>query len=377
MRRTVDIGFLFSTDGTYRHMGRNGLLGAQHALAEVNASEVFDFTLRATHVDPQGHLQGYGEGATQLIDKGVRHIFGTTTSASRKEIIPDLEQHASTLWYACPYEGFESSENVLYFGGCPNQTLIPLLRYALATFGKRALLVGSNYVWGWESNRIAREVITLAGGEVLKEKYMHLGATHVAELVQAVVGEPPAFILNNLVGDSSYAFLHQLDAACLAAGLQLPVLSSNLTEAELSEIGSLSSLRLLSCGPFFEAADLAFCQQQTARHGQHVYSHFYAGSYSAVQLFAQALQHCGSDDSAAICGYLHQHPQPSVLGELRISPRNNHSSLACHIAELQQGRFVILHSEPQAVPADPYMTATDLTEFRQLSAPTPRLRIVK
>jgi branched-chain amino acid transport system substrate-binding protein len=60
-----------------------------------------------------------------------------------------------------------------------------------------------------------------------------------------------------------------------------------------------------------------------------------------------------------------------------VSPRNNHSSLACHIAELRGGRFVIVHSEPQAVPADPYMTATDLTEFRQLSAPTPRLRIVK
>ena len=377
MRRTVDIGFLFSTDGTYRCMGRNGLLGAQHALAEVNACADFDFTLRATHVNPQGHLQRYGEGATQLINNGVRHIFGTTTSASRKEIIPDLEQHASTLWYACPYEGYESSENVLYFGGCPNQTLIPLLRFALATFGKRALLVGSNYVWGWESNRIAREVITLAGGEVLKEKYMHLGATQVAELVQAVVSEPPAFVLNNLVGDSSYAFLHQLDAACQVAGLQLPVLSSNLAEAELTELGTLQNLRMLACGPFFEAADPAFCQRQTERHGPHVYSHLYAGSYSAVHLFARALQHCGDDDSAAICAYLHQHPQPSVLGELRVSSRNNHSSLACHIAELRGGRFVIVHSEPQAVPADPYMTATDLTEFRQLSAPTPRLRIVK
>jgi ABC-type branched-subunit amino acid transport system substrate-binding protein len=379
MRHTIDVGLLLSIDGTYQCIGRNALAGAAHALAEINANADYKFALQVTHINPQGFLHRYSEGAVQLMQAGIRHIFGTTTSASRKEIIPDLEQNGGLLWYACPYEGFESSENVLYLGGCPNQTLIPLLRYALQAFGSCAALIGSNYIWGWESNRVAREVLEVAGGTVLLEKYLHLGTTRFSELIQTLVTEKPAFILNNLVGESSYVFLQQLDAACHAVGLNLPVLSCNLTEAELPEVGAMRSLRLLSCGPFFEDVDRAFSQQQRRQHGLHPLSHFYTGMYVALHSFAKALNQCGSDDPELICNYLYEHPQHSVLGTLNISAHNNHSSQPCHIAELREGRFVVLHSEAQSLPADPYLTATDLSEFQRLrtTAPAPRLRIIK
>lgn len=377
MRRTLEIGLLLSTDGTYQCIGRNALAGATHAIEEINGNADYDFVLQATHLNPQGVLQAYSEGAVQFMQGGIRHIFGTTTSASRKEIIPDLEQHAGLLWYACPYEGFESSEHVLYLGGCPNQTLMPLLHYALRTFGSRAALVGSNYIWGWESNRVAREVLDVAGGQVLLDKYIHLGATHFSELIQTLLAQRPAFILNNLVGESSYAFLQQLDTACQAVNLNLPVLSCNLTEAELGQIGDMHSLRLLSCGPFFEEVDPGFSQQQRRQHGLQRVSHFYTGMYVALHLFAKALKQCGSDAPADICHYLYQQPQDTVLGALSISARNNHSSQPCHIAELRDGHFVLLHSEPRLLPADPYLTATDLSEFHSLRALAPRLRIVK
>ncbi|WP_426139076.1 transporter substrate-binding protein [Pseudomonas sp. DWP3-1-2] len=379
MRRTIEVGFLFSTDGTYKRMGQHGLAGATHALAEINRNHRYDFQLKATHFNPQGYLQRYNEGAVAMMESGIRHLFGTTTSASRKEIIPDLEQNASLLWYACPYEGFESSENVLYLGGCPNQTLIPLLRYALGTFGKRAMLVGSNYIWGWESNRIAREVLQAAHGDVIGEKYIHLGSTNFTDLIQFLLTEQPAFILNNLVGESSYAFLQQLDAACVKEELTLPVLSCNLTEAELAEVGEMQNLRLLSCGPFFESVDSAFTQRQLREHGQQPCSHYYTGTYVAIHLFAEALHHVGSAAPADICQYLYAHAQDSVLGRLKISGRNNHSSLPCHIAEYREGRFVVLHSEPHALSADPYLTSTDLREFHRLRAlaALPHLRIVK
>lgn len=379
MRRTIEVGLLLSTEGTYQSVGRNALAGARHALEQINGIADYDFVLQATHLDPQGCLHKYSEGAVELMQAGVRHIFGTTTSASRKEIIPDLEQSAGLLWYACPYEGFESSENVLYLGGCPNQTLIPLLRYALQAFGNRAVLLGSNYSWGWESNRVAREVLEVAGAQVLMERSIHLGATHFSELIQTLLAQRPAFILNNLVGESSYAFLQQLDAACQAVDWSLPVLSCNLTEAELSRVGPMRRLRLLSCGPFFEDVDPVFSQQQQLQHGPYPISHFYTGMYVALHLFARALNQCGSDAPEAIRRYLYQHPQETVLGTLNIAERNNHGSQPCHIAELRAGRFVVLHSERQPRVADPYLTATDLSEFQRLRAvaPAPRLRIVK
>lgn len=377
-RPAVCVGFLLSTEGTYRRMGRSALLGLQDALAEINADGQHRFRLEAICADPLGEPAAYGSGVEQLLGAGVRHIFGTTLSASRKEIIPDLDQHNALLWYSSPYEGYESSENVLYLGGCPNQTLLPLLHYALSHFGTRAFLLGSNYVWGWESNRIARELLEANGAQVLGEKYWHLGATGFQTLIDTLMSERPSFVLNNLVGESSYAFLQQLDQACEAHGLRLPVLSCNLTEAELDAVGPMHALRLLSCGPFFETLNPDFCLRQQ-RHGPRHCSHYYTSAYSALWLFAQALQACADASPAAICEHLFNHPMDSVLGTVSLSARNHHSALASHIAELRDGRFQLLHSAGAPVAADPYLTVTDLhaSVVERHNGKPARLRIVK
>jgi ABC-type branched-subunit amino acid transport system substrate-binding protein len=377
-RPVIPVGFLLSTQGTYQCMGRSALQGLQDALVQINARTEGRVFLHATHVDPLGEPAAYRQGIGQLLQAGVRHIFGTTLSASRKEIIPDLDQHGALLWYSSPYEGYESSERVLYLGGCPNQTLLPLLRYALNQFGRRAYLVGSNYVWGWESNRIAREVLEANDAQVLGEKYWHLGATGFDALLKTLMHERPAFILNNLVGESSYAFLRQLDQACTSMRLPLPVLSCNLTESELDALGPIQTLRLLSCGPFFETLDEDFRARQQ-RHGPRRCSHYYTGAYAALQLFADALEAGADSTPEAICEHLYRHPVSSVLGTLQLSARNHHSAHACHIAELREGRFHILQSAPQPLAADPYLTVTDLRAglLARSQREAPRLRIVK
>lgn len=63
------------------------LLGARHALEEINADPAYPFQLRARHINPAGELAAYSEAVSTFIAHGIRHIFGTITSASRKEII--------------------------------------------------------------------------------------------------------------------------------------------------------------------------------------------------------------------------------------------------------------------------------------------------
>ena len=119
-----------------------------------------------------------------------------------------LEKHGGTLWYACPYEGFEANDHVVYTHACPNQHLVPLLGYvACRATAPNGFLLGSNYIWGWEINRVARDLIADAGGEVLGERYLPLGDTDVARLIDEIRATRPDFILNNLIGPSSYAFL--------------------------------------------------------------------------------------------------------------------------------------------------------------------------
>ena len=79
------------------------------------------------------------------------------------------------LWYPSHYEGFESSEHVIYTGAAPNQHIVPLAEYLLKNCGTRAYCIGSNYIWAWENNKIMREAVYGAGGVVLAERYFPVG----------------------------------------------------------------------------------------------------------------------------------------------------------------------------------------------------------
>ena len=122
--------------------------------------------------------------------------------------------------------------------------------YVVPRFGANGFLLGSNYIWGWETNRVARDLIADAGGRVLGERYLPIGETDVSRLIAEIQATRPDFILNNLIGTSSYAFI----AAYAELGRRdphfrperCPILSCNLTECELPAIGEAgegSSLR--------------------------------------------------------------------------------------------------------------------------------------
>lgn len=380
MKPSIPIGVLYSSSGTYRRMSGNSLLGARHAISEINRSETSSITLAAHYFDPQGELAAYQRGVEYFLARGARHIVGTTTSASRKDIVPDLEKAGALLWYASPYEGFECSENVVYLGGCPSQNLVPLLDYVLREFGKAAFLIGSNYVWGWESNRIARELVEAADGQVVTEKYYRFGEADFITIIEQILANDADFVLNNLVGESSYFFLHQLNDACAQRGLHMPVLSCNFTECELPEIGSLSHVRLLSCGPWFDTPGNAFSARQRVQHGGRCYSHCYISAYNAVHMFAQACQAIGGDDPEDVLEWLHANPLSTLMGELQINASNNHLALPCCIAEAKQGQFDIVHREPGLLEADPYLTRNSLSRFYELAGlrtMIPNLKVVK
>ncbi len=104
---------------------------------------------------------------------------------------------------------------MIYTGACPNQHLLPLFEHLLPRYGNRPYLAGANYVWGWEMNRLARELINASGGEIAGERYLPLEETSADLLIADIERERPSFVLNNLIGPASYAFLegmHRLAA---------------------------------------------------------------------------------------------------------------------------------------------------------------------
>ena len=65
------------------------------------------------------------------------------TSASRKSVLPIVEQRDHLLIYPTQYEGMEQCSNIFYTGAAPNQQIIPAVSWTVGFLRKkRFFLVG-------------------------------------------------------------------------------------------------------------------------------------------------------------------------------------------------------------------------------------------
>ncbi|MBO0902936.1 transporter substrate-binding protein [Jiella sonneratiae] len=384
-KRHVEIGILFSRSGNYHLLSEACRAGAMLAIATVNADKDAAVEFEPVERDPEGQIDRYAPLCEEITRGGARHVVGCVTSWSRKEVIPVLEKTGATLWYPCPYEGFEANEHVVYMHASPNQHLVPLFAHVLPRYGRNACLVGSNYIWGWETNRVARDLVQDAGGQVLAERYLPLGDTDVSRLVAEIRAVRPSFVLNHLIGPSSYAFLAALGELAKQdpafSPERCPVLSCNLTEIELPAIGPASE-GLVAVGPWFlgagepwpwkalealEAPEAPEAAGSVAVPAQP--SSFFVAAFSSVLVLADLL---GAKERGAEEGGTTEGPRPGTaplafagrsfstpFGEIAIDPQTQHASLPVRIGRVSGGRFAIVEASQGRVDPDPYLSRYD------------------
>ncbi len=205
-------------------------------------------------------------------------------------------------------------------------------------------------------NRAARALLSEAGGEALGERYLSLDnpgdAVDAARLVEEVRATRPDWVLNNLVGPSSYAFLRAYAALGRRdpdfAPARRPVLSCNLTECELPTLDAAAE-GLVSAGPYFRDGDAAFG------------SSFEAAAHAAVLSLAHRLARAGEEASLATLLAL------DAPG-LAIDPATHHARLPVLIAQVEDGAFRVKERHGEVAP-DPYLT-------HRAPAERPRLALV-
>ena len=363
LKRRIEIGILYSRSGSYQLVSDACRMGAMRAIADINADRSYGIELVPVERDPQSNADRYATLCEDIFKtSSARHVVGCVTSWSRKETIPVLEKAGGMLWYACPYEGFEANEHVVYMHACPNQHLVPLMAHVVPRFGANGFLLGSNYIWGWEMNRVARDLIADAGGKVLGERYLRIGETDVSRLIAEIRATRPNFILNNLIGTSSYAFL----AAYQELGNEdpafrpesCPVISCNLTEGELPAIGETGKGHL-SVGPYFAPRPAAFA------------SSFEASAYASVQVMADVLSRDADAGPAEFSRAFAERRFSTRLGPIAIDAHSQHATLPVIIGRIADGFFEVVSREDEVAP-DPYLSRYDPAK----TFGRPRLRVV-
>lgn len=366
---TWRVGVLFSRTGQMAVTETEHFLGTALAIQEINQSGgVLGREIEVIAYDPGSDPETYRRMADRLLtEDGISVIFGCSTSAARKAILPAIERRNGLLWYPSLYEGFEYSPNVIYTGASPNQNSFPLAEYLVHNYGKRIFLVGSDYVYPRESNRIMRDLIVSYGGEIVSELYVPMEASpsELQSVLARVKEQQPDVLFSTVVGRAAQTFYRLYREAGFDAA-RMPIASLTMTEGEVQEIGAELCEGHITAATYFGSLDRESNRRFAADFhrafgAEKPISMWSAGAYAQVHLFGLALESAGTLDTQrlvdAALGLSYEAPEGSV----QIDPENNHTWLTPRIGRARRdGAFDIVWEAKAAVKPDPYLAVTPL-----------------
>ena len=363
------VGVLFSRTGMMAVSESEHFFGTALAIEEINrAGGILGREIEVVAYDPSSNPETYRRVADRLLtEDGASVIFGCSTSAERKAVLPAIERRNGLLWYPSLYEGFEYSPNVIYTGAAPNQNSFPLAEYIVRTYGPRVYLIGSDYIYPRESNRIMRDLVESYAGQVAGEQYVAMDAddaelTLALELIRV---RSPDVVFSTIVGRSAQRF-YQLFRKMGFDPAKLPIASLTMAEGEIREIGPeccaghltassyFGSLKRDSNGRFKKAFANAFGADKPV-------SMWSAGAYAQVKLFEKALTQARSLDTQRLVDAALGLSLEAPEGPIQIDPDNNHIWLTPRIGRVRpDGEFDIVWEGKSPIKPDPYLSISPI-----------------
>jgi branched-chain amino acid transport system substrate-binding protein len=363
------VGVLFSRSGLMAVSESEHFFGTALAIEEINnAGGILGREIEVVAYDPGSIPETYRKMADRLLtEDGASVIFGCSTSAERKAVLPAIERRNGLLWYPSLYEGFEYSPNVIYTGACPNQNSFPLAEYIVRKNGPRVYLIGSNYIYPRESNRIMRDLVESYSGQVVGEQYVNMEASdsELTRALEAIRMQSPDVVFSTIVGRTAQRF-YRLFATMGFDPARVPIASLTMAEGELREIGPEFCVGHLTAASYFGSLkrenNIRFKTAFANAYGKdRPVSMWSAGAYAQVKLFERALTQAGSLDTQRLVDAALGLSLDAPEGPIQIDPDNNHVWLTPRIGRVRpDGEFDIVWEGKSAIKPDPYLSISPI-----------------
>jgi urea transport system substrate-binding protein len=360
----VTVGILHSVTGTMAISETGSVEAEKLAIKQINdAGGILGRQIKIIQEDGASDWPTFAEKAKKLlVNDHVAAIFGCWTSASRKAVLPVLEQYNGMLYYPTFYEGLEQSKNVIYTGQEATQQVLSSLSWINKEKGAKTFyLIGSDYIWPRTSNKIARKHIEghLQGCKVVGEDYFPLGATQFNSVINKIKLKKPDVIFMDVVGGSNVAFYKQLKAAGINLEKQL-LLTISVTEDEIDGIGGENIAGAYASMKYFESLknpnNEAFVK---AFHGmwgdKTVIGDVTQAAYLGPNLWKLTAEKAGSfdvDKIAAASPGIEFKGAPE--GYVKIHP-NHHLWSRARIGRARaDGQFDVVYETPELIEPNPF-----------------------
>lgn len=373
VNQAIRIGGLFSETGVTANAEGSVMRGAQFAIEQINAAggvggRPFELVLR----NPESTAALYAVHLESLIrEEGLQFFFGCYTSADRKAALPIVERYNALLLYPIFYEGFEYSPNIIYTGATPNHNTLPLGDYMLENFGNRVLMIGSEYVYPYETNRLMSDLLYERGGTKLGEYYLPLKNARPEDFAKLMIKArelQPSFIFSTVVGET----MGHLYRAYAEAGFDpkvMPIGSLVTTETDIQHIGAELVKGHITAATYFQSVDTPANQlciaQYRERFGQHqVTDRCWEAAYFQVHLLAKAMVRAGSIEVESVLQAMRGLEIDAPQGRVRVDANNHHTYLFSRIGRANaEGQFDILYESQRALKPDPYAIAPSFNDW--------------
>ena len=366
------VGILFSQTGVTSAIEQSQLNATLLAIEEINSGGgVLDRMIEPVIYDPASDPKQFRALTERLfqLDR-IRLLFGCYMSSTRKAVLPVVESHRGLLFYPTLYEGFEYSRHCIYTGAAPNQNSLQLAKFLLSTYGNRFLLVGSNYVYPYESNRLMADFVVQDRGKVLDEIYVPLdaGPRDFEKVINRIKKTSPDVIFSTVVGRGTSVFYEAYRNAGFDPA-NMPIASLTTSEAEVAEMRREAAEGHITAAPFFEtsssSAGRRFVDSFKDKYGPDAPVTAAAeAAYFQLHLAMRALARSGSDDPESVLKELRDSEFDAPQGRVRIDPENNHTYLWPRIARLDKsGRFQTIWNPGVRIKPDPYCVVQSLDDW--------------
>jgi len=161
----IRVGVISPLSGAWTVYGKAHSAGFQLAVDEINAAggslgRKWELVVTDSKTEPQVVT----EQANRLVrEEKVDFLAGTFSSAERNAAAPVATQADKLLLYPTFYEGQSQkfypgvcNPNVFMFGPEPSEQVWPHMEYIVKKHGGKFFMIGSDYVWPRETNRLTK-----------------------------------------------------------------------------------------------------------------------------------------------------------------------------------------------------------------------------
>ncbi len=330
---------------------RGGLLGRQ---------------LEPVVVDPASDWPLFAEQARDLLsgDDRVDVIFGNWTSASRKAVLPVVEELNGLLFYPVQYEGEESSDNIFYTGAAPNQQAIPAVEYLREQGVERWALVGTDYVYPRTTNKILEAWLKDQGvsDDDIMVNYTPFGHSDWQSIVSSIAsfggqGKKTA-VISTINGDANVPFYRELANQGISAS-DIPVMAFSVGEQELTGIDTAPLVGHMAAWNYFMSVDsdanfdfidswLAYKGDDSAVTNDPMEAH-----YIGFNMWVEAVKKAGTPEVDAVRDAIIGVTVPNLSGGSSAMMPNHHITKPVMIGEIQNdGQFSVVWQTPSNIAGD-------------------------